>query len=140
MAVQRDGNPGHVLDMTLPGAARLDRALAKLEVDATDANTVKAAAELVLFTAKPLSRSRRVRRTGKVSSRRGRGIIRFGSPQVPWTVPSHFGHGSAGDPRPQGGWMPANPFLFRARDEREEEVVDLFLRRTTDVIRKVGLG
>lgn len=126
--------------MTLPGAARLDRALAKVEADATDANTIKAAAEIVLFTARQRSRSKRVRRTGRVSARKDRGVIRFGSAAVPWTVPSHFGHGSPQSPRPQGGWMPRNPFLFDARDDREEEVVDLFLRRTTEAIRKAGLG
>lgn len=126
--------------MTLPGAARLDRALAKVETDATDANTIKAAGEVVLFTAKQRARSRRVRRTGRVSTRRDRAVVRFGSPAVPWTVPSHFGHGSPGDPRPQGGWMPKNPFLFDARDDKEEEVVDLFLRRTVDAIRKAGLS
>ena len=124
----------------MTGAKRLDRALAKLEEDASDANVAKAAAELVLDEAKLGTRSQRVRRTGRVSNRRGAGVARFGNPQVPWTVPSHFGHGSPGDPRPQGGWMAANPFLFRARDEREEEVIDLFLRRTRDAIRNVGLG
>lgn len=126
--------------MTLPGAARLDRALAKLEEDATDSKVLKAAAELVLFTAKAGSRSRRVRRTGKTSTRRNRAMVRFGSPQVPWTAPSHFGHGTASSPRAQGGWMPANPFLFRARDEREDEIVDLFLQRTREAIRDLGLG
>lgn len=94
----------------------------------------------MLFTAKQRSRSRRVRRTGRVSVRKSSGVIRFGSTAVPWTVPSHFGHGSPGAPRAQGGWMPKNPFLFDARDENEEEVVDLFLRRTTEAIRKAGLG
>lgn len=126
--------------MTLPGAARLDRALAKLEVDATDSRVLKAAAELVLFRAKQGTRSRRVRRTGKTSIRRGRAMARFGSPQVPWTAPSHFGHGTASSPRAQGGFMAANPFLFRARDETEDEVVDLFLRRTKEAIRDTGLG
>lgn len=125
--------------MTLPGAARLDRALAKVEEDSTDANTLKAAAELVLFAARRRSRSRRVQRTGRVSVRKSGGIVRFGAPAVPWTVPSHFGHGSPGSPRAQGGWMPKNMFLFNARDDKEDEVVDLFLRRTTDAIRKAGL-
>ena len=92
--------------MTLPGAARLDRALAKVEEDATDANTLKAAAEVVLFAARQRSRSRRVQRTGRVSVRKSSGVIRFGSPQVPWTVPSHWGHGSPGAPAPRVvGWQ-----------------------------------
>lgn len=126
--------------MTLPGAARLDRALAKLETDTTDPAVLKAAGELVLFTAKPKSRSQRVQRTGRVSVRKNRAMVRFGSPAVPWTVPSHFGHGSKSSPRGQGGWMPANPFLFQARDEREDDVVDLFLTRTRTAIREAGLG
>ncbi len=125
--------------MALPGARALDRALARLEADSTDSNTVKAAGELVRFTARPKSPSRRVGRTGRVLARRGQSVIRFGSPATPWAVPSHFGHGSPGDPRPQGGWMPAVPFLYEARDEREEEVIDLFLRRTIDVARREGL-
>lgn len=126
--------------MTLPGAVKLDRALARLEQDATDANTMKAAAELVSFTAKQHTGSRRVQRTGRVSSRRGQGVVRFGSPDVPWAVPEEFGHGSPNNPRPQGGYMPKNSYLYRAADDREDDVVDLVLQRTADVIRDVGLG
>ena len=126
--------------MTLPGAVKLDRALARLEEDATDANTMKAAAELVSFTAKQYTGSSRVQRTGRVSSRRGQGVIRFGSPDVPWAAPEEFGDGSPGNPRPQGGYMPRNSYLIRSRDEREDDVVDLVLQRTADVIRQLGLS
>lgn len=126
--------------MTLAGAARLDRALAKMEEDTTDESVARAAGELVMATAKPLSRSTRVRRTGRVSVRKGGGRVRaavkFGRPAVPFTAASHFGHGSPSRPRAQGGWMPADRFLHRARDQREDEVVDLFLRGTRDAIRK----
>lgn len=127
--------------MTLAGAKRLDTALAKMEDQLTDESVAKAAGELVMVTARAKSRSRRVRRTGRVSTRKGRGgvraVVKFGSPIAPFTAASHFGHGSKRNPRPQGGYMPANPFLFDASDEREEEVVDLFLRRTRDSIRKL---
>jgi hypothetical protein len=122
------------------GADRLDRALAKLAEDCTDARVAKVAGELVLGTAKPKSRSSRVQRTGKVSARQGVARVQFGSPATPWAGPSHFGHGSPGNPRPQGGWMLPNPFLYNALDQRREQVIDLYLRRTLDAIRSNGLN
>lgn len=124
----------------MAGADRLDRALAKLADDATDARVAKAAGELVAATAKPKSRSARVRATGKVSARRGQARVQFGSPATPWARPSHFGHGSPGNPRPQGGYMIANPFLYDAADQRREQVIDLYFRRTVDAIRRNGLS
>lgn len=123
----------------MAGADRLDKALAKLAEDATDANVAKVAGELVMGTAKPKSRSDRVRRTGKVSARRGRARVQFGSPATPWAGPSHFGDGTPGNPRPQGGYMLPNPFLYDAADQRREQVIDLYLRRTVDAIRTNGL-
>jgi hypothetical protein len=35
--------------------------------------------------------------------------------------------------------MVANPFLYDAADQRREQVIDLYLRRTVDAIRKNGL-
>jgi hypothetical protein len=125
---------------SVTGAARLDRALAKMAEDATDRAVHQAAGELILVRAKRKSRSRRVKTTGRVTATGGRARIMFGSLKVPWTAPSHFGHGSRTRPRAQGGWMKANPFLFDARDESVDEIVDLVLRRTKDAIRANGLG
>ena len=124
----------------MAGADRLDRALAQLADDATDARVAKVAGELVAATAKPKSRSARVRATGRVSASRGVARVQFGSPATPWAGPSHFGHGSPGNPRPQGGYMIANPFLYDAADQRREQVIDLYLRRTVDAIRTNGLS
>lgn len=123
----------------MAGADRLDRALAKLAVDATDATVAKAAGELVAAAAKPKSRSSRVQRTGRVTASKGVARVLFGTPATPWAGPSHFGHGSPGSPRPQGGYMIANPFLYDAADQRREQVIDLYYRRTVDAIRKNGL-
>lgn len=123
----------------MAGADRLDRALAKLAVDATDATVAKVAGELVAAAAKPKSRSSRVQRTGKVAASRGVARVRFGSPATPWAGPSHFGHGTPGAPRPQGGYMLPNPFLYDALDQRREQVIDLYYRRTVGAIRKNGL-
>ena len=123
----------------MAGADRLDRALAKLAVDATDATVAKVAGELVAAAAKPKSRSSRVQRTGRVTASKGVARVLFGSPATPWAGPSHFGHGTPGAPRPQGGYMIANPFLYDAADQRREQVIDLYYRRTVDAIRKNGL-
>lgn len=126
--------------MTLPGAARLDRALARVAEDATDKNVHLAAAELVVADAKGKSPSSRVARTGRAAARKTGGVARFGGPKVPWTGPMHFGHGGPGNPRPQGGYMVANPFLWRASDQRREQVIDLYLTRCVKAIRDNGLS
>lgn len=124
----------------MAGADRLDRALAKLAVDATDATVAKVAGELVAAAAKPKSRSSRVQRTGRVTASKGVARVLFGSPATPWAAPSHWGHGTPGAPRPQGGYMLPNPFLYDALDQRREQVIDLYYRRTVDAIRKNGLS
>lgn len=126
--------------MTLKGADEFDRALAMLEKDVADAQTTEAGAEIVERRAKKNSRSRRVRRTARIAATQGKAVIRFGSPRVPWTAPSHFGHGSPSRPRAQGGYMLRNPFLFDAVNQEEDSVVDVFVRDTNDAIRKAGLG
>lgn len=136
MADHWGGHQGDVV--TLAGAARLDRALAKLETDLNDGTIAKVAGELVLASAKSKSRSRRVRQSGTVKTRRGRAVVTFGGPKgPPFTVQSHFGHGSADNPRPQGGWMPKNTFVYDAAAEHEDDVVDLYLTGTGDRIRRL---
>lgn len=125
--------------MTLPGASRLDKALARVEADATDQSVHLAAAELVVATARPVSPSRRVASTGRASARKAGGVARFGSPRTPWAGPQHFGHGTPGNPRPQGGYMLPNPWLYDAADARREQVYDLYLTRCVKAIRSNGL-
>ena len=122
----------------LTGAERLDAALAAVEADATDKNTLLAMAELVLADARPAAQSTRVRATGRTTATDGRAKVLFGSAATPWTAPSHFGHGSASVPRAQGGWMRGNFFLFNASERRREDVVDLGLRRTVAAFRANG--
>ena len=124
----------------LTGAEALDAALAAVEADATDKTVALAAATLVLNTARPAAHSTRVRATGRATASGRRGVVRFGSAATPWAAPSHFGHGSAGRPRAQGGWITGNMFLFQASDKRREEVYDLYVRRTTEAIRANGLA
>lgn len=124
----------------LSGAEALDAALAAVEADATDKNVALAAAQLVLATARPAARSTRVRATGRAKASGRRGTVVFGSAGTPWTAPSHFGHGTAGRPRAQGGWITGNMFLFAASDKRREDVFDLYARRTVDAIRANGLA
>lgn len=122
----------------LTGAERLDAALAAVEDDASDRNTLLAMAELVLATARPAAQSTRVRATGRTTAATGKARVLFGSPRVPWTAASHFGHGSSSVPRAQGGWMRGNLYLFNAMDRRREDVIDLGLRRTVDAFRSNG--
>lgn len=125
--------------MGMVGADRLDKALARLAEEATGPNIHRVAGELVLAGARQRTRSRRVAATGKVNASRGRARVTMGSPAVPFTAASHFGHGAPGRPRAQGGWMRANPFLFDSRDANEDRVVDLFAQETGDAIRRAGL-
>lgn len=122
----------------LTGAERLDAALAAVEADATDKNTLLAMAELVLFSARPAAQSTRVRATGRKTATEGRAKVLFGSAAVPWTAPSHFGHGTASTPRAQGGWMRGNMFLFNAADRQREKVIDLGLNRCVAAFRANG--
>lgn len=126
--------------MTLPGATRLDRALAKMAEDATDKAVHLAAAELIVAAGKGRSPSKRVATTGRAAARKAGGVARFGGPRTPWAGPQHFGHGTPGNPRPQGGYMLPNPWLYTTADQRREQVVDLYLRRTVDAIRRNGLS
>lgn len=125
--------------MTLPGAARLDRALAAVEVDATDARVAKAAGEVVSAEARARSFSSRGARSGKVRVRKGTATVSYGGPGLPWLPPGHFGHGTPSAPRPQGGYMEPNPFLWDAADVRREQVIDLYLTRCVQAIRSNGL-
>ena len=122
----------------LTGAERLDAALAAVEDDASDRNTLLAMAELVLATARPAAESSRLRATARTTATRGRSKVIFGSPAVPWAGPSHFGHGSASAPRAQGGWIKGNLFLFNAMDRRRDDVIDLGLNRAVDALRANG--
>jgi hypothetical protein len=120
------------------GAEQLDQALARVEEDASDKNTLLAMAQLVLATARPAARSSRVRATGRATATEGRAKATFGSKAVPWTAASHFSHGTASAPRAQGGWIRGTWFLFDAVEKRRDDVVDLGLNRAAAVLRANG--
>lgn len=124
----------------LTGADRVDQALARVADEATGRPVLIALAELVVAAARPLVKSSRVRSTGRATASGNRGVAAFGSAATPWTAPSHFGHGSPSVPRAQGGWMPANPFLFKARDARQDELEELVLTGTIKALRRNGLA
>lgn len=128
------------MSVTVSGGDEFTKALGRLEVEAVSADTAKRGGDIIERQAKRNSRSRRVRRTARVIAKDGQAVIQFGSRAVPWTGPSHFGHGSPGRPRAQGGWMRANPFLHDAVDRRETEVVDLFVDDLNGAMRKLGLS
>lgn len=128
------------MTVTVTGDDEFLRALKQVESDVADADTLKAGGRIVERQAKRNSRSRRVRRTARIVATDGRAAIQFGAPSVPWTGPSHFGHGSPSRPRAQGGYMRRNPFLFDAADKRESDVVDLVAEDVNKAIRKAGLG
>lgn len=127
------------MGVKVTGADRLDSALAAVEADATDRNTLLAMAALVLVAAQPAARSTRVRATGRTRfAGKGRAQVLFGSAATPWTAPSHFGHGAPGHPRAQGGWITGNMFLFNAAERERDNVIDLGLRRVVDAFRANG--
>lgn len=124
----------------LTGDDRFLKALAKVEAEATEKSVHLAAAELVLAAAKPGSPSARGARTGRTAARKTGGVVRFGGPRTPWVGPGHFGHGGPGNPRPQGGYMIANPFLWDAGDSRRAAVTDLYFQRLATSIKRNGLS
>jgi hypothetical protein len=123
----------------LTGDERLFRALDRVVEEATDKSVHLAAAEIVLHAAAPKSPSSRGARTGRTAARKTGGVVRFGGPRTPWVPPSHFGHGSPANPRPQGGYMTPTPFLWDALDARSAAVTDLYYQRLDAAIRRNGL-
>lgn len=125
--------------MAVAGVDRLVRALAAVEEEATGKAVHLAAAEVVQSAARGLApkASGALSRSGRASGTNRAGVVRFGGPRIPWAGPAHFG---APPPRPQGGYMRPNPFLYAAGDARRDEVVELFHRRTDQALRKQGLS
>ena len=60
--------------------------------------------------------------TIRSSGTKTKGIVRAGNASVPYAGAAHFGH----DPRPQGGYMLADPYLYDAYTFREDEVIDIY--------------
>ena len=125
--------------MTLPGVDRLVKALAAVGEEATDKAVHLAAAETVADGARtfaPRGPTGLTVRSLRASGAKGAGVVRAGGPRVPWVVPGHFG---APPPRPQGGYMRPNPWLYKGGDARADEVLDLFHRKTNAALRRQGL-
>ncbi|MGL4300060.1 MAG: hypothetical protein ACRCW4_13400 [Candidatus Neomicrothrix subdominans] len=126
----------------LPGVDRLLKALEAVEVEATDRNANAAAAETVAAAARPLAPTGptgRAKRSIRASGTKAAGVVRAGGPSVPWVAPGVFGHGTPGNPRPQGGYMPANPWPFDAAGRAADDVIEIYHRRTMDALREQGL-
>jgi hypothetical protein len=124
--------------MALAGADRLVRALQAVEDEATDKAVHLAAAETVAEGARGFApvKSGAAKRSTRASATKGSGVVRAGGPRLPWVPPAHFG---APPPRPQGGYMRPNPWLYKGGDARADEVLDLFQRKLDTALRRQGL-
>ena len=123
----------------MAGVDRLVAALAAVEEEVTDARVHKAAAETVAAAARPLTPvgpTRKLLGSIRASGTKRAGVVRAGGPSIPWGPPAHFG---APPPRPQGGYIRPNPFLYSAADQRADEVLDLFDRKTDASLARQGL-
>jgi hypothetical protein len=126
--------------VSVGGVDRLQRALLALDADATDRNVHRAAAEVILDRARtlvPSGPTGKLKRSGRASGTKQAGVVRYGGTAVPWAAPVHFGHPP---PRPQGGFIRPDPFMYRAADQRRDEVIEVFARRLDVAIRNQGLG
>lgn len=94
----------------------------------------KAAAELVVYKARPMSpvRTGALRDTLRAFARQRAGVVRAGSVSAPYAGPIIF------------GWparhIKANPFIYKAADQRRAEIVALYEHRMAELIRKNGLS
>lgn len=70
--------------------------------------------------------------TGRTSGTKAAGVVRYGKASVPYAAAAHFGH----NPRPQGGSMPPNPWLYDALDARGAEVVKVYEQRLKSLAAK----
>ncbi len=122
----------------MAGVDRLTKALKAVEDEATDANVHRAAAETVAAAGRTIApeASGATRRSIKASGTKKLGLVKAGGPSMPWVPPVHFGDPP---PRPQGGYAPANPWLYRAGDSRADAVTELFDQRLTAALHRQGL-
>lgn len=120
------------------GLERLLNAFNRVQADAEDQQVFKLMAEEVLFGARQRVPyvSGALQRSGRTSSTKRAGFVRFGSSAVPYAGPAHFGH----RPRPQGGYMLPNPFLYDAADARADAVRIKFLEHFLKIAELQGLS
>lgn len=115
----------------------VDQVLAALDAagaDVTDRKVNKAAADIVLAAAEPLSpvgATGKLKRSGKSSATNKVGVVTYGGPLVPWAASVIFG---APPPRVQGGFVRPNPFPYRAGDARIEDITDVYTRAATKAL------
>lgn len=93
----------------------------------------KAAAELVVYKARPMSpvRTGALRDTLRSFARQRSGVVRAGDVSVPYAGPIVFGWPVRG--------IRANPFIYQAADARRTEIVALYEKRMAELIRANGL-
>lgn len=105
--------------------------------------THKEAAELVARQARFLVpvRSGRLLASVRATSTTTKGQVRAGGGRVRYAGPIHFGW--PGRPNRAKGWrggpIAPQPFIYEAADRRIGDVVTLYERRLTDLIRQHGL-
>jgi hypothetical protein len=133
-----------VADVEVIGVDRLVNAMKKLQSAATSKEFNRAAAELVLAEARnrvPIGPSRRghkggaLQRSGRASSTKSYGAVRFGTNAVPYAGPVHFGAVN----RPQGGYNLPQPFLYDAQDARFNDVFRRFVNYVEKTANELGL-
>ena len=94
----------------------------------------KAAAELVVVKARPMApvRTGALRDTLRAFGRQRAGVVRAGNVSAPYAGPIVF------------GWpkrhIKANPFIYKAADQRRGEIIALYETRMAELIRKNGLA
>ena len=92
-----------------------------------------AAANLVVYKARPMSpvRSGHLRDSLRGFARQRAGIVRAGNASAPYAGPIIFGWPARG--------IKANPFIYKAADQRRADIVALYEKRMAELIRKNGL-
>ena len=81
--------------------------------------------------------------TIRASGTKTKGVVRAGYKRVPYAGPIHFG--APGWP-PDGfggygsGTLTPQPFLYDARDNRRDEVLDVYADRLNEILAKRGLN
>jgi phage gpG-like protein len=82
-------------------------------------------------------RSGRLRASIRPGSTQKSGTVKAGGMRVPYAGPIHFGGFQRKDPA-KGGPIRPNPFLYRALDERRDEVFAAYLDAVEKVVDKVN--
>ncbi len=121
------------------GAKEVRKALRDLGDDLDDLKDLhRESAEIVEHQAETVEvprESGRLADSIRSAGTKTKAIVRAGYASIPWAGPAHWGH----DPRPQGGYMIADPFLIDAYERREAEVIDHYEDGLDELRKAAGL-